>query len=132
MFKYDFDSLLKRVGEQLESSVFKKHAAGFDRRPLIDIANSFDGPKMKLLHWQRLVELGRIPHSDEGQALEAIYGIETYDVKDVEIIMISHRWLCPSRYRSKAHPDQPDNRKANAINGNGVDNGFVASWSAAR
>lgn len=112
----DFNALLGRVHEQLESLGFRKHASSFDRRPLIRIANSLGGPQMKLIHWKRLVELGRIPHSDEAHAVEAISGIDTYGAPQVEIIMVSHRWLRPSLNRLMAHPDLSDNRKAKAIN----------------
>jgi hypothetical protein len=112
----DFNTLLVRVHEQLQSSGFQQHASNFDRRPLIRIANSLDGPQMKLIHWKRLAELERIPHSDEEHAVEAIAGIDAFGAPEVEIIMVSHRWLRPSRDRLTAHPDLPDNRKAMAIN----------------
>lgn len=112
----DFNTLLRRVHEQLASKGFRTHATNFDRRPLIRIANSLGGPQMKLIHWKRLVELGRIPHSDEDHTVEAITGIDTYSAPQVEIIMVSHRWLKPSLDQTTAHPDLPDNRKAKAIN----------------
>lgn len=113
---HDFDALLERVHEQLESKEFQQRAAGFDRRPLIHIANSLGGPQMKLLHWKRLLELGRIPHSAELQTVEAIAGIDSFGAPEVEVIMISHRWLRPYLDRSMAHPDLADNKKAIAIN----------------
>lgn len=113
---HDIDALLERVRERLESKDFQQHATGFDRRPLIRIANSLGGPAMKLLHWKRLVALGRIPHSNESEAVEAIAGIDSFGAPEVEIIMISHRWLRPSLDRSCAHPDLSNNRKAQAIN----------------
>ena len=112
----DFDNLLGRVHEELQSSRFRQHATNFDRRPLIRIANSLGGPEMKLIHWKRLVELGRIPCCDEGLSVEAITGIDTYGAGEVEIVMVSHRWLRPSRDRLAAHPDLPDNIKVKAIN----------------
>ncbi len=112
----EFNTLLDRVHEQLESSGFRDHATNFDRRPLIEIANSLGGPRMKLIHWRRLLELGRIPHSNEGHAVEAIAGIDTFGAPEVEIIMVSHRWLRPSLDRCAAHPDLPDNEKVKAIN----------------
>ena len=112
----DFDALLGRVHEQLISARFRKHATSFDRRPLIRIANSLGGPQMKLIHWKRLRDLGRIPHSNEGHAVDAIAGIDTYGAPEVEIIMVSHRWLKPSLDRRTAHPDLPENTKAKAIN----------------
>lgn len=112
----EFSTLLDHVHEQLASSSFREQASNFDRRPLIHRANSLGGPRMKLIHWKRLLELGRIPHSKEGHAVEAIAGINQFGAPKVEIIMVSHRWLRPSLDSSKAHPDLLDNKKANAIN----------------
>ena len=113
---HNFDALLERVHARLESKDFRQHATGFDRRPLIRIANSVGGPQMKLLHWKRIIELGRIPNSNESEAVDAIAGIDSFGAPQVEIIMVSHRWLRPSLDRSTAHPDHSDNRKAQAIN----------------
>lgn len=56
---------------------------------------------MKLLHWHTLHEMGRIPHSDEGHAVDAIAGIDSFGAPLVEIIMVSHRW---SRRPMRAEP----------------------------
>lgn len=112
----NFNDLLNRVQEQLQSSIFQRQSYNFDRRPLIEAANSLGGPVMKLLHWQRIVELGRIPRSEEEQAGDAMEGIERFGAPQVEIIMISHRWLRPSLDPSLAHPDSEDHQKAKAIN----------------
>jgi hypothetical protein len=102
----------------LASSDFRAHGSDFDRRHLIKRANSVGGPslRMRLLHWRTLAELGRIPRSDEGYAVEAISGINTYGAGKVEIFMMSHRWLRPSRDPLLSHPDSPDGQKARAIN----------------
>ena len=51
--KSDFDTLLVRVHEQLESNDFRQRATDYDRRPLIRMANALGGPRMKLVHWRR-------------------------------------------------------------------------------
>ena len=112
----DFNTLLKRVHEQFEIKDFINHATNYDRRPLIRIANSLGGPRMRLIHWKKLVELERIPHSDESHTVEAINGIETYGAPQVELIMVSHRWLKPSLDKITSHPDIRNNSKAKAIN----------------
>ena len=112
----NLDSLSRRVELQLQSNTFRQNASRFDRRPLIRIADSLGGPTMKLLHWSRLVDLGRIPRSDESETVDALSGIDTFRAPTVEIILISHRWLRPSRDHRKAHPDSKDDTKAAAIN----------------
>lgn len=114
--KQEFLSLLSKVHDQLESRDFMEHASGFDRRPLIRRANSLGGPPMKLIHWKTLRNLKRIPHSEEDHAVEAISVIDRFGAPQVEIFMVSHRWLRPSRNRNTAHPDTPENQKAKAIN----------------
>ena len=70
---------------------------------------------MQLLHWKRLAELGRIPHSDEGQTVDAIAGIDSFGAPVVEVFMVSHRWLRPSLNRRQSYPDGRMNEKAKAI-----------------
>lgn len=65
---------------------------------------------MKLILWQRIVDLARIPRSDGNHAVDAIDGINFYGAPAVEIIMLSHRWLRPARERSAADPDFLDKR----------------------
>ena len=67
---------------------FRDRGAGFDRRPLIESTNSLGGPAMRLLHWRSLVELGRIPRSDEGKAIDAIKGIDAFGAPTVEVFMV--------------------------------------------
>ena len=95
---------------------FRDRGAGFDRRPLIESTNSLGGPAMRLLHWRSLVELGRIPRSDEGKAIDAIKGIDAFGAPTVEVFMVSHRWLRPSLDPSLSHPDNPNGDKIRAIN----------------
>ena len=109
-------TLWDRVRSILAKSEFRDHARGFDRRPLIRIANSLGGPPMRLLHWKKLVDLERIPHSDESEAVDAISGIDDFGAPDVEVFMVSHRWLRPSIDRAQAHPDGVGNEKAKTIN----------------
>jgi hypothetical protein len=71
---------------------------------------------MRLLHWGRLFELGRLPHSDEGEAVDAIAGIDHFGAPAVEVFMVSHRWLRPSLDRRHSHPDGPENAKVKALN----------------
>jgi hypothetical protein len=71
---------------------------------------------MRLLHGRKLVELGRIPRSDEGQAVDAIRGIDAFGAGIVEVFMVSHRWLRPSLNPSLSHPDTAAGEKARVIN----------------
>lgn len=112
----DFQRLSTTIQAELESQSFLKHATDFDRRPLIQIANRIGGPPMLLLHWKRLLELQRIPHFDESEAVDAMTGINSFGAGRVEIIMVSHRWLRPSENRLQAFPDEDDHPKAKAIN----------------
>ncbi len=104
-----------RVAAVLAAEEFRAHASGFDRLPLIRMTNALGGPTMRLLHWRKLEELGRIPHSGEGHAVDAVAGVEAFGAPLVEIFMVSHRWLRPSRDRSVAHPDGAGHEKARAI-----------------
>jgi hypothetical protein len=100
----------------LAAHEFRARGAGFDRRPLIERANSLGGPAMRLLHWRSLAELGRIPRSHEGHAVDAIQGIDAFGAPIVEVFMVSHRWLRPSLDPSRSDPDGPECEKARAIN----------------
>lgn len=105
-----------RVLRLLEGAEFRTLGAGFDRRPLIERANSLGGPRMRLLHWRKLANLKRIPRSNEGHAVDAIMGIDAFGARTVELFMVSHRWLRPSVDPSSAHTDTPNGQKASAIN----------------
>ena len=98
----------------IRSSAFTKAAAGYDRRPLIRLANEI-GPGMRLLHWRRLEEIGRLPSFDERATEDAISGISRLTAPLVEIFMVSHRWLRPSTDPALSHPDDTDNTKAKAL-----------------
>lgn len=95
---------------------FHRFTGSFDRRPLIRAANSLGGHPMQLIHWRRLVELGRLPDIDEGRTEDAITGIDSFGAGIVEVFMVSHRWLRPSRDRRSGHPDGPGGEKAAALN----------------
>ena len=109
-------TLWENVLDVLASDEVRTRAAGVDRRPLIRRANSLGGPAMRLLHWGKLAELGRIPRSDEGHAVDAIEGIDAFGWPVVEVFMVSHRWLRPSLDPARSHPDGPGGEKARAIN----------------
>jgi hypothetical protein len=108
-------SLWNRVVEALTTDAFRSIASIYDRRPLIQIANSLGGPRMRLLHWRKLDELGRVPHSDEGHAVDALAGIDAFGAPEVEVFMVSHRWLRASLDKAQAHPDSAGNDKARAL-----------------
>lgn len=109
------DLLWGRVVQVLSAEEFRGHGAGFDRRPLINLANALGGPAMRLLHWDTLALLGRIPRSSEGLAVDALEGIDVFGAPVVEVFMVSHRWLRPSLDPRRSHPDDPGNGKARAI-----------------
>jgi hypothetical protein len=108
-------TLWDRSAQTLVSHQFQQLAQGFDRRPLIQCANSLGGPSMRLLHWMKLKELRRLPRSDEGESVDAIDGIDRFGARVVEMFMVSHRWLRPSLNRRLSHPDGPNNEKALAL-----------------
>ena len=81
---------------------------------MIKLANDLGGAPMKLVHWKKIEELKRIPKHDEIHVVDALRGITNYLTNEVEIFMISHRWLRPSLTVS-AHPDDINNSKATAI-----------------
>src|SRR5688500_2964730 len=110
-----FAKLWDRVLGVFAEDPFLGRASGFDRRPLITIANGLGGPRMRLLHWRTLGDLGRLPRSDEGHAVDALAGIDAYGAPQVEVFMVSHRWLRPSLDPTRSHPDGPDHEKARAV-----------------
>lgn len=112
----DSTTLWQGVLDIISADTFRKRGASFDRRPLIARANALGGAAMHLLHWRKLIELGRIPHSDERQTVDAIKGINTFGAEIVEVFMVSHRWLRPSLNPSESHPDSLTHEKASAIN----------------
>lgn len=107
--------LWTQIKEIISTKDFRNQAQNYDRRTLIEKSNNLGGPRMMLLHWKELELLKRIPHSSENKAVDAIIGIETYGAGEVEIFMVSHRWLRPSLDPSKSHPDSPLHEKAKAI-----------------
>ena len=111
-----FTKLWEGVLGVLAADEFRARGAEFDCRPLIERSNSLGGQAMRLLHWNRLVELGRIPRSDESEAVDAIRGIDAFGAPSVEVFMVSHRWLRPSLDRAQSHPDSPSGEKVRAIN----------------
>jgi hypothetical protein len=104
-----------KVLDVLAAREFRGLRSGFDRRPLIERANAVGGPAMRLLHWRTIAKLGRLPRSNEGQAVDAIGGIDAFGAPDVEVFMVSHRWLCPSLDPSRSHADNAEGEKARAI-----------------
>ena len=110
----DIKKLWTDVQLLLDSEFFHQYSNEFDRRPMIKLANDLGGAPMKLVHWKKIEELKRIPKHDEIHVVDALRGINNYLIDEVEIFMISHRWLRPSLTVS-AHPDDINNRKATAI-----------------
>jgi hypothetical protein len=109
--------LWTRVQQLLEDDHFTDYAMKFDRRPLIKLVNKLNGPRMRLLHWLKIVEMQRIPHSDENQTIDALEGIKQYGGAGIcEVFMVSHRWLRPRLNSNESHPDSINNEKAKAIN----------------
>lgn len=86
----------------------------YDRREIINAANRI-GPPMKLLHWRRLKQLGYLPSFSSFNAEDALSGIQRFGAPNVEIFMVSHRWLRPSTDISLAHPDDKISTKAKAL-----------------
>jgi hypothetical protein len=70
---------------------------------------------MRLLHWRSIADLGRIPRSDEEHAVDAIRGIDAFGAPEVEVFMVSHRWLRPSLDPSQSHADNAGGDKARAL-----------------
>jgi hypothetical protein len=64
-------------------------------------------PQMMVLSGSRLAELGRIPHSKEGEAVPAEEALLNRGV----LIFVSHRWLQPEKNK----PDDESNSKAQAL-----------------
>ncbi|UJR14302.1 hypothetical protein I4U23_001292 [Adineta vaga] len=110
------EDVWKHVGELLQNENFAKYAINYDRRPLIKLVNNINGPRMRLIHSSTLLQLQRIPHSDEHFTVDALEGIDTYGAHICEIFMVSHRWLRPRLNSSQSHPDSSDHLKAHAIN----------------
>lgn len=110
------ENVWQRVQELLEDRRFLRHARDFDRRPLIELVNQLNGPRMLLIHWSTLANIQRIPHSDENLAVDALEAIDKYGAGICEIFMVSHRWLRPRLHSDDSHPDSIDNKKAIAIN----------------
>jgi hypothetical protein len=110
------DELWMRITELLEHEQFKYSATHYDRRPLIKLVNQLNGPQMRLIHWSTLAEIRRIPRSDENLTVDALEGINKYNVNVCEIFMVSHRWLRPRLDSVESHPDSIANEKAIAIN----------------
>ena len=110
------DELWARILKLLENKHFTNRSTYYDRRPLIKLVNDLNGPRMRLIHWSRLVEIQRIPHSDENLTVDALEGINEYDASVCEVFMVSHRWLRPRLGSDGSHPDSMENEKAKAIN----------------
>ncbi len=60
-----------------------------------------------------LVEIQRIPHSDENLTIDVLEGINKYDANRYEIFYgYTHRWLQPRFDSNESHPDSFENEKA--------------------
>lgn len=94
--------------------MFRRSGASFDRRKLIEAANAI-GPPMRLLHWRKLAALGQLPDFTSAETDDALSGIRRFGAPNVEIIMVSHRWLRPSISPGQSHPDDVDGTKAMAL-----------------
>jgi hypothetical protein len=110
------EDLWIRVQQLLQNKHFIDYATDFDRRPLIQLVNQLNGPRMLLIHWSTLAQIQRIPHSDENLAVDALEEINKYGAHRCEIFMVSHRWLRPRLHSNESHPDSIENEKAKAIN----------------
>ena len=102
---YSLSELFNSVKKVISEKSFLENSKSFDRRPLIERTNALGGQRMKLLHWEVLKECEEIPRSTDEKTVDAIEGIETYDVSKVRVIMVSHQWLRPSLNKDEAHPD---------------------------
>jgi hypothetical protein len=102
------------VEQLLSEPLFRESGASYDQRELIKAANNI-GPPMKLLHWRKLEELRYLPAFAACHADDALSGVERFGAPEVEIFMVSHRWLRPSVTRTLAHPDDALATKAQAL-----------------
>ena len=89
--------------------------------------NAVGGPRMKVVHWKTLEDLGRIPRwpDDASAVLDLEDVIKAWverqdsrgkiDDKIMCITMFSHRWTRPALDPAIAHPDSPDGLKAQSL-----------------
>src|SRR5262245_4416264 len=104
----------EEVASALHNTAFRRAGESFDRRSLIEHAKSI-GPRMRLLHWQRLEKLEQLPNFANLEAEDAVTGVKRFGAPAVEIFMVSHRWLRPSLDPASAHPDDERATKARAL-----------------
>ncbi len=98
----------------LNDPMFRQSGSDFDRRNIIMAANEI-GPPMKLVHWHRLEQLGYLPDYCSSCAEDALAGINQFGAPNVEIFMVSHRWLNASMDGCISHPDDAHSTKAKAL-----------------
>ena len=108
-----------KVGRLLQDEQLKNLGTrNYNRVPMIEMANSIGGTSLRLLPLQVIEQLGRIPHSTEGLAVDAADALGRFKFKSAafrhqgigaEVFMASHRWL------REQHPDNEANDKAKAL-----------------
>ena len=96
MIQCSVTELFELVKNVLSEKSFIEHSDIFDRRPLIEKANSLGGQRMKLLHWKVIEKLQENIISTDNKSVDAMEGIENFGAPEVEIFMVSHQWLRPS------------------------------------
>ena len=108
------------VASLLADAKFKALGRRNDRREMIAKANSIGGPPLRLIPLSHIEQTGKLPHSSENVAQDAVQLIAANDqpgqqqagwagTNPTEIYFFSHRWLRPS------HPDDDSNTKAKAL-----------------
>jgi len=105
-----------KVGQLLQDEQFKSLGTrNHERVPMIEMSNSIGGTRLRLLPLDVIEQLGRIPHSTEGLAVDAAFALEKFARArptqriGAEVFMLSHRWLRDD------HPDNEAMDKAKAL-----------------
>ena len=100
--EYSFERVQASTNQLLSSDRFARanpdSLAGLLRR--LELLKQAGIPPMKVLPMTKLIELGRIPHSSEGFALDAAEALAAYPEAKLSrplapIYFFSHRWLRP-------------------------------------
>lgn len=99
----------------LSRTDFRERTEEWDRRAAISMVNALGGPRMQVLEASVLEELGNLPRSSDGRAIDAIEALDHHGAEICEIFMVSHQWLRPSLDSVAAHPDDAEGSKAVAL-----------------